>query len=203
MKKALSLLLAAAMLFTLSACGEEEPELKVGTVSEGRYENELFGIGCEPGEDWAIADEKELLERAGITREYLGEDFAESVKDEELFFDFYAERSDGLRTINIVIHDLGKLGRAAELDFILDQQLEGLAAEFEGTDFQNMYAERNRVLFAGELREGAWISCELFGTPLYEQQVYLKVGRYLATITLASFREEDTVALAELFYPLG
>lgn len=94
MKRYLSLLLALAMLFTLSACGsaapeetavlepaaataspvqteapipEESPapELELGVIRGTIYENGFIGIGCSLGDDWSYRDRAALAGLGG------------------------------------------------------------------------------------------------------------------------------------------
>ena len=66
-----------------------------------------------------------------------------------------------------------------------------------------MTIEKMTETLAGEERQAVKLSGMLdVGMPIYQEQVYLKMGNYIAIITLCSGREDMTAQMAAMFYAL-
>ena len=64
----------------------------------------------------------------------------------------------------------------------------------------NVKVEQTPVQFAGLVREGAVISGEMDGVPMYETLVCIKQEGYMCCVTMCSWTEDITADLTELFY---
>ena len=186
-----------------SAAPQTEDGLEVGTVVGGRYENSFLGIGCELDENWVFANEQQLAQIAGMTADMFTGDFAEQAKAADMFYDLYAERLSGGATINLVIQKVGLLaGLGATEEQIVDATIAQMGPQLEAAGFSNVQMEKNTVSFAGQERVGIYISAEIQGAPIYEQQVCIKNGQHVASITLATVGEDATETLAGYFFAL-
>lgn len=63
-----------------------------------------------------------------------------------------------------------------------------------------MKVEQTPGAFAGLVREGAVISGEMDGVPMYETLVCIKQEGYMCCVTMCSWTEDITADLVELFY---
>ena len=66
--------------------------------------------------------------------------------------------------------------------------------------YTNVKVEQTPVQFAGLVREGAVISGEMDGVPMYETLVCIKQEGYMCCVTMCSWTEDITADLVELFY---
>lgn len=185
----------------------EGPESEVGeclgSVSDGVYQNRFFGMGCELDETWSIADEAALAQLGNTVSEVVAsnEELAKQLGENGTVYDFYASADDGLKSLNIVLENLGLLyGLALDESDYVEASLEQVDQALEAMGMEDGVAEAIEVQFAGGQHAGIRISGTLYGLPFYEQLVSVKQGNYMAVITAASFQEDITGELLELFH---
>ena len=182
---------------------EIEEAFDIGAVSGGRYENAFLGIGCELGEDWTYLEREQLAEMVGLATDlFEDENYREKIAQADMFQDMYAGRQDGLATVNVMIQNLGVTGLIVSEKALLDNSTAELESAFEGAGMTIKSVERNSGLFAGEIHEGIRSELSYQDVPYYVQQYGIKVGTHLAVVTLGSFVEDQTAALAECFFAL-
>ena len=182
---------------------EIEEAFDIGAVSGGRYENAFLGIGCELGEDWTYLEREQLAEMVGLATDlFEDENYREKIAQADMFQDMYAGRQDGLATVNVMIQNLGVTGLIVSEKALLDNSMAELESAFEGAGMTVKSVERNSGLFAGEIHEGIRSELSYQDVPYYVQQYGIKVGTHLAVVTLGSFVEDQTAALAEYFFAL-
>ena len=180
---------------------EESPEL--GIVSGGRYENEFLGIGCELDDNWVYANEEQLASLIGITADAVGGDFGEQMLKSDLFYDMYAESGTNAATINIVIQKLDLMSSMASEEAVIDASIKTMETQLAAAGFSDLKIGKNTLSFVGEEHLGVTVSAMVQGVQLYEQQVYIKKGGYIASITFGTYVTDRTADLAELFFALG
>ena len=186
MKRAVGLLLALVLVLSMAACGKKDGDggdsqsgFQRGTIENGIYTNTFVGIGCQLSDDWTYYTDEQLAELSGVVAES-SEEMQKAMEDGKSTYDMFASAMEGLVTINVVYEDLGALyGK------LLDEA---------------GYLEQTPVQFAGLVREGAVISGEMDGVPMYETLVCIKQEGYMCCVTMCSWTEDITADLAELFY---
>ncbi len=218
-KRLLALLLALVMVFSLCACANDAdkgdngaeptpsptpaPELELGTVTDGRiYENAYFGFGCELDDTWVYASEDELLSMVQTTADFVDDDdFKEELLNADMFYDMQAVCYDGGMNINVVVENIGaRYGRLLSEEDITDYNLSSLEAPLAaaGMDVQSM--EKDTVIFAAEEHSGIKLHSIISGIDMYQLITNVKVGSYVATITLSSTVENDLYTMLGYFY---
>lgn len=185
--------------------GDADEEFQIGTTSGGEYENAFLGIGCALDENWVFASQEELAQMIGNTAEMFdNEEYAEQMKNANMFYDMFASADQGLVTINVVIQNMGVLyGAVLSEEKYLEIAMESLDEQLGSAGFADIQAETGTVSFAGQERTGLHISSTYQGIPYYCQQVYVKQGSYIAAISLISFSEDITASLLDYFYAVG
>ena len=218
MKKLTAMLLVLVLMLSLCACGEKnvsgtvspqedqtEVDFQLGVTTGGKYESTFLGIGCSLDDSWSFASQEELAQMIGATAEMFdNEEYAEQMKNTDMFYDMAAAADDGLVNINIIIQNMGLLyGMALSEEKYIEISQEGLEEQLSSAGFTLEGAEAGTVTFAGQERSGLHITCTYQGIAYYCQQVYIKQGNYMSVITLASFFEDDTDAMLDYFYAVS
>ena len=218
MKKIAAMLLVLVMMLSLCACGEKnvsgtvspqeeqtEVDFQLGVTTGGKYESTFLGIGCSLDDSWSFASQEELAQMIGATAEMFdNEEYAEQMKNTDMFYDMAAAADDGLVNINIIIQNMGLLyGMALSEEKYIEVSQEGLEEQLSSAGFTLEGVEAGTVTFAGQERSGLHITCTYQGIAYYCQQVYIKQGNYMSVITLASFFEDDTDSMLDYFYAVS
>lgn len=223
MKKKLSVIAPILiMLLLFTACGEQgisgkitgakesaasesaapEAEFKLGDVEGGTYENVYFGIGCTLDDSWTYYGDDMIAELNGLVTESISdEEVLAALEEGRTFYDMYAASDEQLSTINVVIEDTG-LALINEEDFA-EQSIDDTKKVLEAGGMTNVSIETTKLTFAGKERSALSIYAEMQGMTIYQKGIVMKKGRYLAFVTLASFNEDKTDALLELFHPVS
>ena len=199
LKKITALIMALIMVFALCACSDDddakgkvepgtvetgapsaEPEktLELGTLSGGKYANDYFGFGCELDDQWTYADEDQLLSMIQATADLIDdENFKDDILDADMFYDMMAVYYDGVTSMNVVVQN--QLATAS-MDV---QSCEHVTVEFAGAD-----------------HDGILTHSTVNGGDVYQLQTYIKVGKYVAVVTLSSPLEDNLDPMLGFFY---
>lgn len=226
--KLVMLSLALIMVLALSACGNDdisgevtntegqtpdnntetsEPDeatYEMGSMNGGVYTNGFIGIGCELDENWVYYNDEQLSDLNGIAMEATNnDDVVAALENGTVIFDMYASSSDGLATINVVFENLGVVnGITMDESKYVEAALNYVKDSFESAGGTNIMTEITTIEFAGAERACISSSCEISGVTMYQKQICIKQGHYMAIITPCSFSEDITDNLAAMFYSL-
>lgn len=182
---------------------EEEAAVQAGTLSGSTYENAFLGIGCTLDENWTFASEEELAQMIGQTAEMFDDDYAEQLKEADMFYDMVAVTEEGMVSINVVIQNVGLLyGTVLSEDKYLEIAEEQMAEQLGNAGMENVQTERISANFAGAEHGGLHISCTIQDVPYYCTQMCIKQGKYIASISLCSFTEDYGSDMMGFFYGL-
>lgn len=201
MKKFFALLIALMMVLSLAACsGSGEPEEFVparGTVEDGIYKNEAFGIGFKADSDWYFYSDEEIASSMGKTvAELFPEDFAENLESTEIIYDIYGADYYTGSTISINFENTiavyeGEIDEESYLE-IVKSQIE--------TTLSGMEILRNEIgttSVSGKEVPCLFVEIGLSGTTVYEAVIAKKAGSWIGVITLASVTEDGLPLLLE------
>ena len=205
MKRAAGLLLALVLVLSMAACGKKDGDggdsqsgFQRGTIENGIYTNTFVGIGCQLSDDWTYYTDEQLAELSGVVAES-SEEMQKAMEDGKSTYDMFASAMEGLVTINVVYEDLGALyGKLLDEAGYLEIAVPKLEDALASMGLSNVKVEQTPVQFAGLVREGAVISGEMDGVPMYETLVCIKQEGYMCCVTMCSWTEDITADLAEL-----
>ena len=139
-------------------------------------------------------------ELSGVVAES-SEEMQKAMEDGKSTYDMFASAMEGLVTINVVYEDLGALyGKLLDEAGYLEIAVPKLEDALTSMGLSNVKVEQTPVQFAGLVREGAVISGEMDGVPMYETLVCIKQEGYMCCVTMCSWTEDITADLVELFY---
>lgn len=216
MKRILGMPVLLALLLVLTACGggkgasgtveaAPEPEFQMGEMSGGVYTNEFLGIGCSLDSNWAYLTNEEILElNADAVEQMPDEELREMLETADVIQDMYAQADDGMLSMTICFENLGVIdGVTVDEAAYLEAAIPVLEQSLTGIGVTDVTIEKMTETLAGEERQAVKLSGMLdAGMAIYQEQIYLKKGNYIAIITLCSGREDLTAQLAAMFYAL-
>jgi hypothetical protein len=226
-KRCLILVLTLALL--LSACGspaksdvsgsirpaetvpaETERPVSMGRLEGGIYTNSYAGFGCNLDSSWTYYSAEELQELPENTMEmFKDSELMDSVDALNYFTDMMAENVDALTTMNVLYQKLSLEERMAYAMLEEGEILEQILAEM-GDEMSDAYAQAGflvesaetvTVTFLGQERTALKTAYTMEGVPYFTLQLFdFGLGQYSITLTLASFVEDRTADMLELFY---
>lgn len=189
----------------------EENNLALGVVDGNTYTNTYVGIGCDLDSSWTIYPVDELQEMPSIVDEMVeGTELEEAMAGVTQFTDMFAENVDLMATMNVLFQKLelnqriayAVMDEKAVLEATLSQKdlmVEAYAQGGINVDTMEIVT----VTFLGEEHYALKTVAETQGVPYYCLQVFdFWLGEYSVTITFASFVEDSTETMLEMFYAL-
>ena len=205
MKKMITLLLALAMVFSLAACGKsadtpKTAELHRGTVEGNTYTSDFLNVTLTLDDSWEIADDEAMAQLSGmVVDSFSDEDVKKQVENGSVIYDFYAMRSDGA-SLNIAIQKLGLTnGALMTEDAFAEANLKQLPDVLASSNITVTDIQKTTFSFAGTEHAALTLTGTVQNIPLYETMSVVKIGSYVALITTATFYEDGTAELLNLF----
>lgn len=208
MKKLLAFILLAAMLVSVTACGSKNDEKVMGvyTADTNTYENDFIGIGCKLDSDWEVFSTEQIAQLNGLMASQMTDEaLAKQLEDSGVLQPFYAQKEEGLVTMNIALENLGVLyGSTMDEQQYAEQAVKQVAPTLEslGLGMTNIKTEIGKLTFAGKEHVAIFVSANIQGFSFYETMVCIKTGRYIANITAGSYFTDTTKDSLALFYGL-
>ncbi len=224
MKKLICVFLILSLV--LCGCGSKEPEAGVVTPQEteaqaeterpaslgrmegGVYTNDYVGYSCTLDSNWAFYTAEELQQLPENVNELLeGSEVAEAAGELTQISDMMAENVNDLTTMNVMYTKLGMQERLAYAALseqeILEQvlsQKDMLISSYAQAGIQVSEMELVEVTFLGQPRYAIHTTAAIEGAAYFVLQIYdYHLGQYGVVTTLASFVEDNTAGLLNLF----
>lgn len=214
MKKLTLVILAAAMLLSLCACGgkantETTPSTEgttpttapvetqapqLGSYENGVYTNPYIGIKCTVGQEWYVYNNEELARFNGLVMDAMtDEDLVEQLKNADAAYLFYAMKDEGLVSVNITLEKLNLIsGVLLDEKSYAKASVQQLPAALESMGMADITAEEGMFEVAGQHHAGISIHGTYSGVDFYEKLICIKAGEYMAVVTVASYHEDLT-----------
>lgn len=180
----------------------------LGRVQGGTYVNEYVGVSCTLDENWTFFTAEELQELPENVKEM----FEGTVSEDQMsalnyITDMSAENLEQLTSMNIVYQKMSfyehatfkGMSHSEVVDKVLTQK-DVMINTYAQAGINVSELGKKTISFCGEEREVLYMVSEYSGVPYYTIQILnYNLGDYSATVTLASFVEDKTEALATLF----
>lgn len=188
-----------------------ENELSLGRMEGGVYTNSYVGFACNLDSNWTFLSAVELEQiPADVSDLISGSELGDALENVSQFTDMMAENVNDLTTMNVLYQKLDMPTRLAYMalseEEIIDaslDQMDMLIAAYEQAGFTVDSIEKVTVTFLGEERTALHSSMVFQGVPYYTLQFFdYHLGEYSVVTTLASYVEDQTASLMELFYSL-
>ena len=192
----------------------EEIPVSLGRIVGGAYENAYAGYGCTLGDDWEYYTAQELQDTTDLTQEMLQDaEMIEENPEYQTIIAMMAENLTDLTSMNVNYTYLNPqarlgtmlLGEEQLIDSVLDQK-DAIADAYTQANITLLAMEKTQVSFLGQerwaIRNEATITTDNGEIPYYTLQLYevKPGGTYEVVLTLASYMEDNTEALLDLFY---
>lgn len=222
MKRLFAVALAGVLLLCLCACqekpqdneqtqttapttvpattaGEKNPQL--GDFADGTYVNDFLGIRCTVGEEWTVYSDAQLAQLNGLVLDTMTDaDIVEQLKKSNVAHLFYATADSGHRTVNVVLENVGVVnGVLLDEKAYMTLSVEQLPNALQSMGLSDVTAEETTVSFAGTDHAAVRVHGKLSGVDFYEKIICIKAGAYFGLVTVASYHEDQTDALLEMF----
>lgn len=181
-----------------------DPLLGVYSASTNTYENKFIGIGCQLDADWEVFDEAAIAELNGLMMDAMTDEaLAEQMENSGTFMPFYAQAEGGYVTLNITLENLGLLyGSMLEEKDYAELAVQQLPAALESLGLSDITTEVTTAVFAGGQHAAISLSGTMQDVEFHELMICMKVNRYIANITAASYFTDVTGDVLDLFYAL-
>ncbi len=184
---------------------DEVPEFTIGTNTGTKWENSYLGLGLTLDDSYYFYDDEEVEELNRNTLaslgESLGDDYVESIKDLDFFYDMYATTEDASSTVNVMIEN----HTAAELiNFsatkTIEQAMPSMKTSYEGMGYTNVQVNSATVTLAGKEYAAAKLTADFETITVYAYSVMGRVGNHLFTVSMLSTDEAGLQDLVDSFY---
>ncbi len=190
-----------SLFATNPTAATEEKDPQLGQFADGVYINDFLGIRCAVDEAWSVYSESQLAQLNGLVLNTMTDaDLVAQLKKANVAHLFYATADGGHRSVNVVLENIGLInGVLLNEQTYVELAVEQLPAALESMGLTEVTAEAVTVPFTGSQHWAVQVRGMLSGIHFYEQVVCIKVGRYFGIVTVASYHEDRTGDLLNMF----
>lgn len=177
----------------------KDPQL--GDFADGVYTNAFIGIRCEVGEEWTVYSDAQLAQLNGLVLDAMTDvDLVNQLKKANIAHLFYAAKNNGMTTMNVVLENIGSVnGVLLDEKAYAELSAKQIPTALESMGLLDVTAEVVSILFAGTRHAGVKVYGTLNGISFYEKIVCIKLGTYIGLVTVASYDEDITPDLLQMF----
>ncbi len=183
----------------------EEETFSIGEVASDVYENEFFNVKVTASEGFRFLSDAEIEALGQATAENISdsaESVAKAIEDGSVLTPMYVSDESGLNTLGLNISSLGVASALVTEAAIIDASLDQIVTMLTGSGFENVTAERSTTTFLGKEVDCMIVHGTYMGVELFEKQVEIIEGTYMASFTATSYVNDSTDALLALATPL-
>ena len=230
MKKILLIFAVAALIASLGGCGlsggapgqNSKPakenksasetqtvaaEFSRGTVSGTSYKSEFAGFSAELPEGFVFYTDEQIAEINGITADALegktSDAFKKSLESGQAVTDMFAAGTDGLSTVNVTVENLEISGNKDITESAYAAAVKAqLKGSFESVGYSVNGIEKTEKNFIGSKHTAITAEWQYSGKNGYETLICKKVGKYMVSVTVCTWNENNTESLLACFKEL-
>ena len=196
--------------------GEEIDALfNIGEIQGNNYINDFFNIKYTGNDDWRLLNEEQLATISTSIKDVLTNDSAKTaLENGKTSIIMYAVSREADKNVSIMVekHDINNT-QDADIDAFLDKSVDSLTETLPGQGFKELEVSKKDLTFCSEPAKGIAIKAKYNlkaadgsdnaeEKEIYESMVYLFRGSYSACITAASFGEDKTGEVLDMFSKL-
>lgn len=173
-----------------------DDNFSIGTIDGSLYTNSFVGVQCDLPSPWyyCTGDELAFINNWTLDNiEFSNDSAAEAIKNGSVSIIMYAENLDTAQNVNITVQYFGyAVEDYTPIEDLIDNSNASLEYALSVQGVEDLSVVRSTTTFLGETVPCTVVSGLLNGTPIYEQQVFISLGDYHATLTVASLSGENT-----------
>lgn len=186
-----------------------EENLSLGRMEGGVYTNLYTGFACTLDSNWTFLSAGELQQIPDSVSDAIsGSELAAALEGTQQFMDMQAENVNDLTSMNVLYQKLSMQERLIYAAMSEEQVLESILSQMdlltEGYAQAGIHVISMKIVtvnFLGQERFALHTEATIQDIPYYILQLYdVNLGAYSVTTTLASFVEDQTASLLDLFY---
>lgn len=188
---------------TTAADVEEEAELELGNTNGGVYENAFLGIGCRLSSPWAYYTDEQIREANNLSMDMAGEEVKEQLANASVIYDMMAQNAETGGTVQVVLEKVGAvnaLAAIADPQAYYDAAIPTIRDGLSNMGCENIDIQVVTHTIGGKTFPGMSLVADINGTKMYEKQLVIVKGDYLACITFVAVGADDTNAVLQNFY---
>ena len=181
----------------------EDSGFRTGNIRESTlaaaYTNRFFGLRFKLPEDWSFVPEEEIEQAnaaAGTTYDEIGE----YLKNGGALLEMSASHYRGAGAANVSIQRIAVVVRdVVEPEDLAQRSSAYIEDAFRAKGATDIAVSRGTVQFLDEETPCVKVSAMLEGIPVYQTQVFMVKGSYIADIMAVSYRQDITEEILSAF----
>ena len=203
LRRSLLALLLAALVFSLSGCGEavtyDQSAYTPGTTEGFTFTCPQAGITVTLNDEWLIYGPENYEAVIGLKQDLSNRTQIEDILNAgQSVYEFYAAHAD--RTIlRVAVEDLRvRYGDITAQDYA-ESQADHLPKMANAYALENVAVQLGTTFVAGQAYPSVSLTAEMVHVPHYELYVYIQRDNYLYTITCSCIEVDRCAELIGLF----
>ena len=172
-----------------------------GGEKDGNYVNEFIGFGFKL-DDWHLYTDAEIDTMNAVSKTLVTEDYAKMMDQIEMLYIMMASATDGTN-INISLKNLGDYASVYEalgMEMIAQSSVDASLTMLQTAGYEDVSVEYIKKTIDGEEFHGLMTSYKLQGIQMSSKLIMCIRDRYLVSITVTGFNEEEVDAGFEKLY---
>lgn len=220
----LSALLAILMLASLASCSakpergsisdEETKPTAEDTKADGveyalpersgnTYSSKSLGAKMTIDEGWVFSTDEEIAELNNIVLDAAGDNYVESLKKADMFYDMMAANETTGDNISVVFQNMGLIyGKVITAETYLNLSKTSVEDMLTEMGAENIESSIEKVQFAGKEEAALIVKSEISDMPIYQICIAKSCGDYMANVTITTMLEDSTADILAKFTPV-
>lgn len=212
MKKILSILLAAVMLFMLCACSDSSDNnektpaqdnptgFSLGKNVGNEYHSDFLGLTVKVPDGWDVSSDDDILEINNINKEIYDEDHEAAVMGAEFLYDMYAVNEEDGGTVCVILEKMISSEKLKlNLKTVIESQFESLMDTCEELGYTNIELGYKKITVDDQEFEGYELSSDYFGLTFRMIGLSFVRGDYLVSVTISALGENSVEEILDGF----
>ena len=177
----------------------EKNSFALGTVKGNKYINRFAKISCELGSDWVFLNDEQIRENNKTALGLIDENYAEQIKNADVFTDMFATNVNQTDTINITFEKLSGVALNFTEQEYLSKSKASVKNALKSMGFEDVFLVIGKANFAGVKRYYHAVSATYNGVPVYERIVTVKCENYMAVIVACTWQTNTCKEIFDSF----
>lgn len=180
----------------------QDSSFTVGTIDGNIYSNAFMGFQYTLPDGWSFYDADQMAQLNSWASSNFSDDYIKEQLDSgKVYIDMYAVSTDRMQAQNVVLQNLkGSFGSSLlNADTIIDMSLSSVKSQLESQGMTDVTAVKEEASFLGTQQPCVSISATYNDISIYEKEVFIKKGDYIACVTTTSYQTDTTQELFDAY----